>query len=380
MLGLPVRRLMHVGLSLSLALLFALLPRQAHADPPSGHTVGVAVLAFDSDDAEDQAEAITAAIRSRVRNAQGWSLTETTQTLGTLTAAFKCPARPNPECQQKIAEQIKAERYIFGFVTKGPQAGQVTAEVHLFQRGKPEPTPIKESFSDNLKDGNDDTLRKIAGRIVERLGGTVIGVVVVKSTEQTGDVIVDGEKHVPLDKGTARLELAPGTHAIELSTASGTQKRMINVAVGRDTLVELSGAVVGPPVEQKSNTRKIIGGSVAGAGVVLGVVAVIELARYFSLLSDGDTQAATLSKNDPVNGGKQCKEYDAKCKQIDSDAKTASGLAIGLGAAGAAAIGVGAYLFFTDPSEKSSSSAANKTRIVPSVAPGSGSLTVLGTF
>ena len=35
---------------------------------PGAHTVPVAVLAFDSDDAEEQAEAITGAIRSRGAN------------------------------------------------------------------------------------------------------------------------------------------------------------------------------------------------------------------------------------------------------------------------------------------------------------------------
>src|SRR4051794_1055170 len=187
-----------------LVLLLAVLalPHVAHADQPGAHTVPVAVLAFDSEDAEEQADAITGAVRSRIRAAQGWSLIETTQSLGMMTAAFKCPSRPPPDCQQKIAEQIKAERYIFGFVAKGPTAGSVTAEIHLYQKGKAD-TVLKETYADNLKDSNDDTLRKIAARIVERLGGTAVGVIVVRSSDQTGDVVVDGEKHVPLDKGTA---------------------------------------------------------------------------------------------------------------------------------------------------------------------------------
>ncbi|MDB4946019.1 MAG: hypothetical protein JWP97_5553 [Labilithrix sp.] len=364
----------------------AFFPRAARADQPGAHTVPVAVLAFDSDDSEDQAEAITGAIRSRVRAAQGWSLIETNQSLGMLTAAFKCPTRPTPECQQKIADQIKAERYIYGYVTKGPLANQVTAEVHLFQRGKPEAPIIKEPYADNLRDPNDDTLRKIAARIVERLGGASLGVIVVRSSEPTGEVIVDGEKHVPLDKGAARIELSAGSHSVELSVVGGAgSRRNVLVVAGRDTVVELTATAAptrtpGTTAETRGNGRKVAGGVTMGAGVVLGAVAVIELVRYLGLQDDGDARAAELDKNNPQDGTKECREYDPRCKQINRDSKVASGLAIGLGAGGAVAVGVGAYLFFTDPGGSEKATARNKTRLVPSVGPGSGTLTVLGTF
>ncbi len=378
--------LAHLGLLLTILvgmLACLAVPRTARADQPGAHTVPVAVLAFDSEDSEEQADAITAALRSRIRAAQGWSLIETTQSLGMMTAAFKCPARPTPECQQKIAEQIKAERYIFGFVAKGPSAGQVTAEIHLYQKGKAD-TVLKESYADNLKDGNDDTLRKIAARIVDRLGGTAVGVIVVQASESTGDVVVDGEKHVPLDKGVARIELSAGGHSVEVASASGgASKRNIIVTAGRETVVEFNGAAtIEPPHEApKSNTRKIIGGVTMGAGAVLGAVAVIELVQYLSALSKGDARAAELDKNNPVDGSKPCRAYDSKCVEIDKDAKMASGLAIGFGAAGAVVLGVGAYIFFSDPgSGEKTATIKPKTRLVPSIGAGSGSLTVMGTF
>ena len=357
------------------------LPRSALADQPGAHTVPVAVLAFDSDDSEDQADAITGALRSRVRAAQGWSLIETTQSLGMMTAAFKCPSHPPLECQQKIAEQIKAERYIFGFVTKGPTGGVVTTEVHLYQKGKPD-TVLKETYADNLKDSNDDTLRKIAARIVERLGGTAVGVIVVRSSDPTGEVVVDGEKHVPLEKGTARIELAAGGHSVEVAPAGGTStKRNVLVTAGRETIVEFAPVVVTEPPtpESKSHARKIIGGVTLGGGVALGTVAVLELLHYVSLQKKGDDRAAELDKNDPVNGSKPCKEYDPACIQINKDSQLASVLAIGLGAGSAIAIGVGAYLLFSD-SGSAEKTAAPRTRIVPSFGASSGSLTVLGSF
>ena len=363
------------------------LPRLARADQPGAHTVPVAVLAFDSEDSEEQADAITGAVRSRIRAAQGWSLIETTQSLGMLTAALKCPTRPPPECQQKIAEQIKAERYIWGIVAKGPQAGQVTAEIHLYQKGKPD-TVLRESYADNLKDSNDDTLRKIATRIVDRLGGTAVGVVIVHATEQTGDVVVDGDKRVPLEKGSARIELAAGGHSIEVAGAAGEPlKRNVLVTAGRETVVELTAPppVVEPPTEAtKSKTRKIIGGVTMGAGVVLGAIAVYELVHYLGLQSDGKAYAATIPK-DPQ--GRACRDTgDLQCVTYDQDSKTASTLAWVLGGAGVAAIGVGAYLFFSDPGSSEPNKTAGTTpakptaRIVPTAGPGSAGMTVLGTF
>lgn len=370
---------------LALLLLTVLaLPRVAHADQPGAHTVPVAVLAFDSEDAEEQADAITGAVRSRIRAAQGWSLIETTQSLGMLTAAMKCPSRPPPECQQKIAEQIKAERYIWGFVSKGPTAGQVTAEIHLYQKGKAD-TVLKEAYADNLKDSNDDTLRKIAARIVERLGGTAVGVVVVHSADQSGEVIIDGEKHVPLDKGAARIELAAGGHSIEVAPTTGSPvKRNVVVTAGRETVVEFTGTGTSePPAEgSKSKTRKIIGGVSMAVGGALGGIAVYSLVNYLGLQSDGEDRAAKVEKRSPPQA---CKEYDERCASIDKDSKTASGLAWGLGGAAVVAIGFGAYMFFSEPSSSSSTTTAAtppkpKTRVVPTVGSGTGGLLVVGSF
>lgn len=364
------------------------MPRFARADQPGAHTVPVAVLAFDSEDSEEQADAISGAIRSRIRapQTQGWSLIETTQSLGMMTAAMKCPTRPPPECQQKIGEQLKAERYIFGFVSKGPTQNQVTVEVHLYQRGKPD-TVVKESYADNLKDPNDDTLGKIAAHIVERLGGTSLGVVVVRSSELTGDVVVDGEKHVPLVKGVAKIELAAGGHAIELASGSGAPiKRNVLVTTGRETVVDLSSApVTEPPNEaSKTSTRKLIGGISMGAGAVLAGIAVYEVIHYLSLQSDGEERATHVDKTNPP---KPCKDTDPECQRIDKSSKVASGLAIGLGATAAVALGFGAYMFFTAPSssEKPTNAASTtppkpKTRVVPTIGTGSGGVVVVGTF
>jgi hypothetical protein len=373
-----VRWLSTVLLAASL-LLFA-LAGIARADQPGPHTVSVAVLGLDSEDAEDQADALTGALRSRIRASQGWSLTETTQSLGMLTAAMKCPARPTPECQQKIADHIRTDRYLWGFVAKGP-AGQVTAEVHLFQKGKPD-TVVKESYADNLKDANDDTLRKIAQRMVDRLGGTTLGVVVVRAGDLNGEVVVDGEKHIPLKNGVARIELAAGGHSIEIAaTGAPASKRNVLVTAGRDTVLDMP--ITPPPgAEQPQGkpfpTRKVVGGVVFGAGVVLGALAVQQALLYGDLKDRGKEIAKNVTAGekpcDP-NGNKEFCDTDKKTK-------TASALAITFASAGVVALGVGAVLLFTgggDSAEKPPAAQKPKPRFVPQVGETTG-MTVIGAF
>lgn len=360
-------------------LLVSLVARTARADQPGPHTVPVAVVTFDSDDAEEQADALTGALRSRIRASQGWSLIETTQSLGMLTAALKCPARPlTAECQQKIADQIKADRYLWGYVAKA-SAGQVNAEVHLYQKGKPD-TVVKESYADTLKDANDDSLRKIAQRIVDRLGGTALGVVVVHAGELSGEVVVDGEKRVPLQHGSARIEVAAGGHSIEIAAAGAPpSKRNVLVTAGRDTVLDMAVTKPTPQAPEKPfPTRKVIGGIALGGGVVLGALSVQQLLLYNDLQDRGKELAKVVPKDekpcDP-NGNKEFCDTDKK-------SKTASALAIGFGAASVVALGVGVVFLFTggDTSEKTEAKAPkSKTRIVPQVGRTTG-LAVVGEF
>ena len=90
-----------------LAVLWILsMPRPAFAEAPGPRTPPVHVLGIDSDDAEDQADALTGALRSRIRSAPGWSLQETQHALGMLTAALRCPPKPDQPCLQRIADQL----------------------------------------------------------------------------------------------------------------------------------------------------------------------------------------------------------------------------------------------------------------------------------
>lgn len=371
-----------------IALMVLTAPRFARADQSGGHTVPVAVLSFDSEDAEDQADAFTGALRSRIRAAQGWSLIETAQSLGMLTAALKCPARPPPECQQRIGEQIKAERYIWGYVTKGPQSGQVTAEIHLYQKGKPD-TVIKENYADNLKDQNDDTLRKIAARVLERLGGQAVGVIIVKGpSDMNGEVIVDGDKKVAMTGGNARIELGPGSHAIDVVPVTGNPtKRTVLVTAGKETLVDLGPAQVAPPEptepEKPFPTKKVLGGVALAGGVVLGALAVQQFLFYNELQDRGEAYKQFVPKDEAP-----CDGSDQHFCNMDKRARTASAISIASASVGAVLIGTGVYLLFfsSDSSPEKGTNAAKssppkpKTRFAPTFGTTGGGFALSGSF
>lgn len=379
-----LRRLALTLLPCVAALFVLLAPRAARADQPGGHTVQVAVLGFDSEDADDQADALTGALRSRMRSASGWALIETTQSLGMLTAGLKCQTRPNPECQQRIAEQIRAERYVWGLVSKGPTVGQVTAEVHLYQKGKPD-TALKETFSDNLKDPNDDKgIGKIASRIVERLGATTLGTIVVRVGEGgTGEVVVDGEKRVALANGTAKLDVAPGGHSVEVASPGGLPaKRNVLVTAGKEAVVEIGQAPARdaqPEAGKPFPTRKVLGGAALGAGVALGVVSVLSLTAYLGNVRDGkEIQGKIPDGKKPCEYTTGSSDEKAFC-ELEDKANTNSTVAWVTGTVGVVALGVGAYLFFADSPAEKGAAARYKTRVTPAVGSMSG-VFVTGSF
>jgi hypothetical protein len=259
----------------------------------------IQVLTLDSDDAEDQADALSVALRARAKSQAGWTISDNAPSLSMLTAAHKCPQRPDASCTQRISDVLKTDRFIWGIANKSGK-GQVTAEVHFYTRGKAE-TTAKETFPDNLKDPNDENLKRVASRLVDRLAGTTpaTGTVLVKATETTGVVFVDGNEKGKLDKGQLMLELSPGKHTIEVRAPGFiTTKQEISVAAGSEAQVSINLAAEPPPsppnsdVEIKADShgsgRKIAGWTLIGLGVVAAGFGVFEAVQYFGLKGDND--------------------------------------------------------------------------------------------
>jgi hypothetical protein len=126
----------------------------------------VQVIAVQSEGADDQAEAPTSAIRSRVRAIRGYSLVDSDFALEVLTLGFKCGEVPDEACQAKIGDHIHADRYVWGSVKKSRAPRQVVADLHLWTRGRP-PLRTQLTFSDNLTAPGDEALKRL---VEEELG------------------------------------------------------------------------------------------------------------------------------------------------------------------------------------------------------------------
>jgi hypothetical protein len=132
----------------------------SRADAPGPNAPPIQVIAVRSDDAEDQADALTAALRNRVRALRGYSLGDGDYALEVLTLGLKCGEVPDEACQNKIGNQIRADRFVWGSVKRSKSARQVVAELHLWTRGRPS-TKTEFTFSDNLTAPGDDGLRRL---------------------------------------------------------------------------------------------------------------------------------------------------------------------------------------------------------------------------
>ena len=378
-------RLWTMATGLAVLSLFALvsIPRLALAEAPGPRTPPVHVLGIDSDDAEDQADALTGALRSRIRNAPGWSLQETQHALGMLTAALRCPPKPDAACLQRIGDQLHTDRFVWGMMTKAP-GSQVAAEVHLWSRGKPDAS-WKETYSDNLRDQNDETLRKIATRILDKISGTVTtGTVTVhaegrpgegRAGEGEGVVWINGQKSRPLEHGAATIDLPPGRYDVEIRAQgfANAKQESVLVSAGLDTTVNLKlEPAAAPPVETSKGgsgprIRQVAGWSLVGIGVVAGVVAVVEGVQFLSAKNDLDAARKQVSSNvvDVCASSVAFNSAAANACSKYNQAANDRTIAVIVGSVGGVALAAGAVLLLTTTRETVEAGGAPTARAEP---------------
>jgi hypothetical protein len=367
-------RVARFAFALLAATLLACIERAAKAEPPTARATPVYVLSLWTDDSDDQAEALTQALRARVRQAQGWSLLETGQSFETLAIALKCPTRPDSGCLQHIGDQLHADHYVWGTMTRRRGVGEVTVDLHLWSRGRGE-TVASEAFSDNLKDPSDDALKQVATRLFAKLtGGVVGGTIVVRAGHRGGVVLVDGVERATLEAGTARVDVEGGRHSIAVQTTGAEPvSQVVNVAVGTDQ--EVTFAVhpgrAGVSDLGRGSTfpvRKVLLYTALVAGAGLLVASGVEAAAWVNdknVSRDDRLQVPAMYKD--VCANPQVNQYAVDACHRSQDAVTVSTLAWGFGAGGAALLGTGLVLLVTDhgPSEASRAGRAPRMQVLP---------------
>jgi predicted ribosomally synthesized peptide with SipW-like signal peptide len=332
----------------------------ALAEPPNAKATPVYVLSIWTDDSDDQADALTQSLRSRVRQAQGWSLLETPQSFETLAIALKCPARPDPPCLQRIGDQLHADHYVWGTMSKKRGAsGEISADLHLWSRGKGD-AEAADTYSDNLKDASDESLRGIAARLFGKMIGTgSVGTFVVHAGSGGGAVLVDGVEKAALEGGLARVDLPAGTHALAVRVP-GFDAAGQSVAApmgGEQDLTFTLTPTPQPPVDSGPKTafpvRKVLGYSAIIAGAGLLVAGGVETVAWFN-----DNSTSNDDRNHVPAPGQNGGVLDVCANEVNSyavdackrskDAVTVSTLGWVFGGVGAALVGTGVWLLTTD--------------------------------
>src|ERR1700722_16545556 len=169
----------------------ATFEHRAFAAEPGPETLPINVITIQSEGADDQAEALTRALRTAVRNMPGGSLGAGAYSLEVITRSLKCAEPPDANCQARIADQIKADRYVWGTLKK--KGNNVVGEVHLWVRGKGT-TNFALDYAANVTDANDDALRRIAADAIGQVtGGPPKGSVHVHTGGVAAQVFIDGQ-------------------------------------------------------------------------------------------------------------------------------------------------------------------------------------------
>lgn len=366
------------------ALLCAAAP--ARAAEPGPDTLPINVIAVQTSDVDDQAEALTKALRSAVRLIPGWSLGEGDYSLEVLTLSLKCAEPPDLNCQSRIADQIKADRYIWGTLKKkDKKSGQVKADLNLWVRGKgTSKWPVE--YSANLTDQNDDSLKRIAADAIGNLtGGPPKGSIHVKAAGVGGQVFVDGQPIGALKGGEGTFPLPAGPHKVTVKAVgyADYDAQVVVRPTGAPTEVNttLVSAGSGP-----ANWKRIGGFTALGVGVATAVVGFVSMAQVNGAQSVLEGKSAgsdgkMINYRDRVSpSGDTCPAgATGALGDACSKGKTFQTVQIAMFPIAAVAGGLGIFMLATAGKSAPPPGRTGWT-VLPQVGPGAGKLDLTYTF
>lgn len=268
-----VMRVPHFGFATALMLsasMFTSAPVQAAEPGPD--TLPIHVITVQTMDADDQAEALTKALRQAVRAMPGWSQAEGDYSLEVLTLSLKCPDPPDAGCQSRIADQIRADRYVWGVLSKA-KGGNVVGELSFWVRGKGT-TTYKLDYSANLTEPQEEALKKVASDAINKLtDGPPKGEVKVSAGNIAGQVFVDGQPLGALTSGQGTFFVPSGKHEL-IVKAPGYADMVSEVTVKPTSPTDVTVVPVAMGEKTPTNWKRIGGFAALGAAVGFGAVGV----------------------------------------------------------------------------------------------------------
>jgi hypothetical protein len=277
-----------LALALSATAAMAWACPNARADEPGPDTLPITIVNMQTDSADEQAAALSKALRGAVRAMPGWSLGEGDYSLEVLTGTLKCTDPPDSTCESRIADQIKADRYIWGIVNK--KGAEVIGEMHLWVRGKGT-NKIDVRYSANLTEANDEALKKVAAEMLTQLtGGPPKGAVHIKAGDVAGQVFVDGTPIGALSAGEGTFPLGSGPHKIVVK-APGYSDVEASVVVKPNATAEVPLTLIAAEAPSNIDYKRIGGFVGIGAGVAFGVVGLVSSLQVNGIRTDEKWEA-----------------------------------------------------------------------------------------
>jgi len=275
-----------------LALLgLVLAPGIANAQPRKK----VQVVAIMSDDAFDQAQALTTALKSAVEKDARWDLQSGDFSLEVMVTALNCSTPPDAACLGKIATKIGTDRFVWGAMKK--EGANVVAKLRFWDQGHSDAEAALK-YSSNLSDAADDKLSELARGALRQLVGAPVGTLVVLSpkTINGGEVWVGGRRAGAVRDGRAKLSLPEGEHEVELRAAGyDNAKSTVTIVSGEQAELTLepsahnaesASAAVDSHSAAAGTSQRTLGFVALGAGGVLAAGGVYSMLRVASISED----------------------------------------------------------------------------------------------
>ncbi len=303
-----VQRIAIAGLFGAAALLG---PRGAFAAEPGPDTLPIHIIALQTTDADDQAEALTKALRSAIRAMPGWSLGEGDNALEVLVLKLQCTEPPDASCQSRIADVIKSDRYVWGLLDK--KGDNVAGELNYWVRGQGT-NQVKLDYTANLTEANDEALKKVARDAITQLtGGPPKGQLHVKAGNVAGQVFVDGAAVGALTNGEGTFAVPSGQRKITVKASGYGDAETTTVVKPTGTVdVALNPQPIGD--SKPVDFRKVGGFIGIGTGALLiglGVVSSLQVSDAQSVLG--------TSKDDPNSPRAKLHAGENACTLVTTD-------------------------------------------------------------
>ena len=251
------------------------------------------VLEVATDDADDQAKALTNVLKARIKATKDMTLGDADVSLQVVLLQFKCGDVPDVGCQAKIGEKLAAQQYVWGTMRKAPNH-QVVADLHYWQKDKPE-VRQQFTFSDNLTEPADPALQRLADQMIARLTqfGKLGTAKVAAAQSIAGDLYVDGKPVGTFSNGLAELTLPLGDHRFEVRSG-GKVLASANATVSPTTPVDvaLRATASGKPEEPipeggpTGGWKRPVGYAAVGVGGALILGGVYSMIKVSSVNHD----------------------------------------------------------------------------------------------